>query len=244
MNENNQTTQAPQTTNKSSKNNLLVIVGIVVALIAAVIIIVLVVKSGGNGDGPGGGGNIVNPAEQKITLNSKIIQKEKVLVDITSTKTDIYDVAFTLTIYDENKEITRVFEETAHAVTNGQTAYHVVDTSGILKENYTYEINVTGETKKDSSKIFTDKMTQKNSKKDNMIEIELTNTAAYPIDSVQVAVIYYNAKEPVHYTSQFIADMPADASILEYVYIPTSATGELIKFDDYKVIITAYNHEK
>jgi hypothetical protein len=239
MEENNIQPQQPAN-NKKDNKNLLIIVGILVAIIAIVLIVVLVIKPGNGGTG----GGILNPVEQKITIEEKQIGNNKVLVSVDSNKTDIYDVAFTLTIYDENKEITRVFEETAHAVTNGQTTYHVVDTSGVLKENYTYEINVTGETKKDSSKIFTDKMTQKNSKKDNMIEIELTNTATNPIDSVQVAVVYYNAKEPVHYTSQFIADMPADASILEYVYIPTNETGELIKFDDYKVVITAYNHEK
>lgn len=239
MQENN--VQAPQpTNNKNNKNNLLIIVGIVVALIAVILVIVLVVKPGNGGTG---GGGIVNPEEKKITLTGSKMDNENVLVKVENKKIDTYDVVFELTIYNTEKEIVRVFEETVHAVSPESSSYYVVDTAGVLQDNYTYDIQLKNEVKKDSSKIYNSKITHKEAKKDNTIEIELTNTAKEKIDSVQITVTYYNAKEVVNYTNQFIADFPADASIIETVYIPSDESGSTIKFDDYEVIITAYNHE-
>ena len=240
MQENNIQTPQP-TENKSNKNNLLVIVGIVVALVAVILVIVLVVKPG---EGTPGGGGTVNPEEQKITINGNIINEDKVLVKLESSKVDTYDVVFELTIYDENKEIIRVFEETAHAVSSKKTTYHIVDTSGVLKDNYTYEIKTKEELKKDSSKIFNSKISHEDKKLENSIEIKIKNDANQVIDSVQVSAVYFNAKEVVGYTTQFISEFPATSSIIETVYVPTDESGELIKFDKYEIIINAYNHEK
>lgn len=243
MQENN--TQAPQTTNNnnnnSSKNNLLIIVGIVVAVIAVILVVVLVVKPGSSGTG--GGGDVVNPNEQKITITGSTMEDNNVLVKIENNKVDTYDVVFELTVYNENKEAIRVFEETAHAVSPKSTAYHVVDTTGVLEDNYTYDMQLKDELKKDSSKIYSSKITHSETKLDDAIEVEITNTTKEEIDSVQITIAYYNAKEVINYTTQFIADFPADASIIETVYIPKDELGNTIKFDNYEVVINAYNHE-
>ena len=241
MQENNNQVQQP-TENKNNKNNLLVIVGIVVALIAVILVVVLVIKPGN--DGQGGGGTTNNPEVQKIALKGSIVEKDKVLIEVNNTKVDTYDVVFELTVYNENKEIVRVFEETVHAVSPKKITYYVVDTTAVLQSNYTYDIKVKEEIKKDASKIFNDKITQQNNKTSDAIEVELRNKSNEMIDSVQIAIVYYNAKEVVSYTSQFISDFPANAAILETVYIPTDETGNTIKFDNHEVIITAYNHEK
>ena len=209
MQENNNQVQQP-TENKNNKNNLLVIVGIVVALIAVILVVVLVIKPGN--DGPGGGGTTNNPEVQKIALKGSIVEKDKVLIEVNNTKVDTYDVVFELTVYNENKEIVRVFEETVHAVSPKKITYYVVDTTAVLQSNYTYDIKVKEEIKKDASKIFNDKITQQNNKTSDAIEVELRNKTNEMIDSVQIAIVYYNAKEVVSYTSQFISDFPANAS--------------------------------
>lgn len=240
MQENNQPTQP--VTGKNNKNNILVIIGIVIAIVAVILVIVLVVKP--NEGGSAGGGEVVNPVEKKIVLTGSNIGDNNVLVKVSNEKVDTYDVDFELVVFDEEKTAVRTFEETVYSVSPNSTTYHIVDTTDVLKDNYTYEIKVKSETKKDSSKIYNDKVTQKSTKTEDAIEVELRNTTKEVIDSVQISIVYLNAKNVVDYTSQFISDFPADSGIIETVYIPTDESGNKIKFDDYKVVITAYNHEK
>ena len=88
------------------------------------------------------------------------------------------------------------------------------------------------------------KISHEDKKLENSIEIKIKNDANQVIDSVQVSAVYFNAKEVVGYTTQFISEFPATSSIIETVYVPTDESGELIKFDKYEIIINAYNHEK
>lgn len=237
---NNQTEQTQPKTN--NKNNLLIIIGIVVAVIIVILLIVFLVKPGNNGGTGGGGTN--NPEVQKISLTGTKIVNDNILVKVDNTKSDTYDVVFELTVYNENNEVVRVFEETALAASPKKISYHVVNTTDVLEDNYTYDIKVKEEIKKDESYIYSDKMTQKSEIKDDVIEVEITNKTDDMIDSVQVAVVYYNAKEVVNYTNQFISNFYAASAMLETVYIPKDENGELIKFDNHEVIITAYNHQK
>ena len=75
-----------------------------------------------------------------------------------------------------------------------------------------------------------------------LVKVDNTKSDTYVV--VFEAVVYYNAKEVVNYTNQFISNFYAASAMLETVYIPKDENGELIKFDNHEVIITAYNHQK
>lgn len=228
---------------KPMDKKVLAIIGVVV-LVVVVLLVVLLVKPGSNNGGGGGFfGGEETPVEEKITLSGEDIGNGKILVTAASTRKGTYDVNFSATFYDSNKEVLRVFEETIHAVPGEKNAYHLVDISGAITGDYTYELVITKETEKTASNIFSDKVTATSTVQTEHLEVQLKNTSDQMIDSVRVAVIYYNANKPVGYTSQFISGLIGNMTINEVVYIPTDNSGNPIKFDKHEVIITAYNHE-
>ena len=233
MQENN-TQSTPTKNNKSSIIVLIAIVAIVIVLVVG-----LVAKLKNNKPSED-----VTHDEKKITLNAKELGNDKILISIDNEKEGIYDVDFNVTFYDENKNIVRVSEEKAYAISSNKTFYHIVKANGFLDGNYTYDITMKNVVKKDENKILSNKITKKSTKKDNVIEIELANTSSETIDTIQISVIYFNQNEPVNYTTQSITGLIGNVSIIEIVKTPTDENGKLIEFDKHEVIITAYNLEK
>ena len=235
MNETNNNQQTPEI-KKEPIDKKLILIGIAALIIVITIVIVLILPNGGNTEKP------IDPVNQKIELVGKDLENGKILVTVNSTKTNVHDVSFKLSFYDENNEFMRSFSDKIFGVSKDKPAYHIVDTAGLIKGKYTFKFEITEETEIPNEKIFSDKFTAKSEVQDNKILVQFENHSGTEVDSVQVGVLYYNANEPVAYTSQYSLNVGANYILNETVYIPTDAVGTPIRFDRHEVIITAYDN--
>ncbi len=241
MNETQNNQQAPQTEKKPLDSKFLIIgAGVLVLVVVLVLVFVFVKPGNGGTDGPGG---TVNPSEQKITLTGKDLGNGRILVTAKNTKPATYDIEFTLSFYDENNQFMRSFSDRIPAIQSGKVAYFTVDTAGLVKGKYTFNFEITSEKEMPAAKVFTDKFTSKSTKNEDHILVQFENKSGVEVDAVKVGVLYYNANEPVEFTSQYVLNVGAGYTLNETVYIPTDANGNKIKFDRHEVILTAYDNE-
>ena len=111
-----------------------------------------------------------------------------------------------------------------------------------VPENYNdYEINI-----KASEPIYTnysDKVEIKDNDTGEQLAVQVTNNAGKDIDSVDVAVVFYQGDKIVGFGSDLATDLREGQTSTSNIYYPYDENYDDITYDSYKVFVSAYNLE-
>lgn len=106
--------------------------------------------------------------------------------------------------------------------------------------NYSdYEINIKAE--ESYYKNYSNQIEVSNNNTGDQIAVQVTNNSSDDIESVDIAVVFYNEGKIVGYSNNYENDLRSKGTATANIYYPYDSNYDDVAFDEYKVYASAYS---
>lgn len=177
--------------------------------------------------------------EKNISVSAEGIASDKTLVAIVKNNNNS----------SVEVEVEAVFYDADGNSLGSDTAYLYIDKKQEMAcnfynvpKNYSdYEINI-----KANDPVYTnysDKVEVKDNDTGEQLAVQVKNNAGKDIESVDVAVVFYQGDKIVGFGSDLATDLRKDQTSTSNIYYPYDENYDDITYDSYKVFVSAYNFE-
>lgn len=102
-----------------------------------------------------------------------------------------------------------------------------------------YEINIKAE--ENYYENYSNQIEVTNNNTGEQIVVQVTNNSSKQIDSVDIAVVFYNKGKIVGYSDSYEYDLRSKETATANIYYPYDSNYDDVAFDEYKVYVSAYN---
>lgn len=185
---------------------------------------------------------LYNPTEleKRVKVDSAVTEDGNLVVFITNNNDVIVDIETEVEFYDANGTFVGASKGSLQAIGKGiEVALEIWDTPTNW-DNYKIYTNL----EQSNSYCYFDKLNVTHSNNGEKIAIQVANNSADIIESITVAVVYYQDNNVVGIEDDFESDIRSGRTANFTLDFPHDSEYNNVKFDNYKVFVNeAYSYK-